>query len=711
MDLSTYANTTRVENVRTPSATLGAATWKSTFQGETESFDGYFIPTTPDVHLAVRSDDGVNLSKNGTALLSNLGTGQHWPADTSFKDLGGGWVQNTPYRLQISYSNPSFMGDDADGISLMAYNGTGKTVTVDLEVDGVGEDLEEKDGVFMGVSSPSATAATAGTSTDLKSATLKLKGQGETGTWSLAVPAGLKVWQQVGANWQLVTSGQQSAPVTLPATISLRVEGAQAGAQELTGNFQLTAPQAAQAIGDKAKITVVGVQIEKCSNTFVPRGGSQDNSVQLKATVTPNTLKGKFRFTLFEVSNEPGYCLNAPLTLPATGEDSATWKDLQFPDQTGFTLSGSNSVAETTANNLTEQIVTVKCTDYGAYGKLGVRFILPNNVELVAKEAGDTKGYTNIPLDDNDNHIADSMGQDNGPMPAIVVPGAPTTTFAADDDNDINPAGANVDGDGISRYEEYRGFMVQGAYTRLSTLKKDVFFCNVDVADAGSYGFFTEGNLTAPTHSVRVSEYIDSMMAPKYRVVNFNSGTAHATDQQAIRVTNGGSNGIIWGMSLASGPWVPNLQSYCYVYVDRVKSGTKISGVGGVTSSATTIPAANTSVYRRSGTLLVEDEQVTYTGVAGSSFTGCVRGANGTIPAPHANNVKINFFVSESDFLKRVLAHEAGHLIGLGDPHPPAADQNVMSDPTNAGTQLFDGFWSSFVGTNSSVTGNLRVKN
>ncbi|MEI6564745.1 MAG: hypothetical protein WCO42_10620, partial [bacterium] len=138
--------------------------------------------------------------------------------------------------------------------------------------------------------------------------------------------------------------------------------------------------------------TVIKVVLEKCPATFEPKGGNEDNTVQIKAKVLPDSIKGRFRFLLHGVSTEPGYCLNAPKIVPGSGEDSASWDDLQFlPGQSGFTISDSG--AETVANNLSDATVTVKCFDYGAYGKIMVEFTTQDGgLTCIGKEEGGGEG-------------------------------------------------------------------------------------------------------------------------------------------------------------------------------------------------------------------------------------------------------------------------------------------------------------------------------
>ncbi|GAB4332508.1 MAG: hypothetical protein Kow0099_04270 [Candidatus Abyssubacteria bacterium] len=72
---------------------------------------------------------------------------------------------------------------------------------------------------------------------------------------------------------------------------------------------------------------------------------------------------------------------------------------------------------------------------------------------------------------------------------------------------------------------------------------------------------------------------------------------------------------------------------------------------GSILSNDTTIEVDDTTSFPASGTLLIEDEQVTYTGVTDNVFTGCVRGANSTVAADHLNRREVIEYMTEHVFL------------------------------------------------------------
>jgi predicted Zn-dependent protease with MMP-like domain len=314
-------------------------------------------------------------------------------------------------------------------------------------------------------------------------------------------------------------------------------------------------------------VTVVKLEIEKCASDYLPQGGSNDNTTTIRAFVTPSTVEGKFKFTLFDVSDEKGYCLNAPTNLPASGEDSDSWKDFQFPSQTGFTISGSDSnIAETVASDLNEATVTIKSFDYGSFGKIKAEFTKQDySFTCIAKETGGINEYTRLPADSNSNSIADSWSGDAGPS------GNSDATY--DDDN--SPTNGYTTGDGLSRYEEYRGFNVNGNHVRTIPTIKDVFIC--DVGNAFGSSRDDVGQLGCDTHWIQSNEWdgASSDESPTLQHINFNceSHRGRTYLQRALRIIDGGNDGTsTWGMALHYLPRCPNNTIMAVVYTGNINA-------------------------------------------------------------------------------------------------------------------------------------------
>jgi len=62
---------------------------------------------------------------------------------------------------------------------------------------------------------------------------------------------------------------------------------------------------------------------------------------------------------------------------------------------------------------------------------------------------------------------------------------------------------------------------------------------------------------------------------------------------------------------------------------------------GAINASATTITVDSTAGFSTTGTILIDQELITYTGKTGTTFTGCTRGTNGTTAASHNDNATV----------------------------------------------------------------------
>lgn len=75
-----------------------------------------------------------------------------------------------------------------------------------------------------------------------------------------------------------------------------------------------------------------------------------------------------------------------------------------------------------------------------------------------------------------------------------------------------------------------------------------------------------------------------------------------------------------------------------------------------ISSGATTIPLINAISYPSTGTVIIDAEQIIYTGVTATSLTGCTRGANGTVATSHAIYAAVPTYSPN-----QILYHEIGY--------------------------------------------------
>jgi hypothetical protein len=88
-----------------------------------------------------------------------------------------------------------------------------------------------------------------------------------------------------------------------------------------------------------------------------------------------------------------------------------------------------------------------------------------------------------------------------------------------------------------------------------------------------------------------------------------------------------------------------------------------------VDASVTSIPLINASSYPNAGTIVIDSEEITYTGKSSNALTGCVRGANGTVAASH-----IAYTLVTLPAPNQVMFHEVGwDDVSTGEAEPITA--------------------------------------
>lgn len=146
-----------------------------------------------------------------------------------------------------------------------------------------------------------------------------------------------------------------------------------------------------------------------------------------------------FDIDLKDVSNNPGVCMNYPK--PGAGATNG----LYFPktQPPGITYIDEQHVK--TSGSVVEATVTVYARDTGAYGSIEAK---SENLKLTATDSRTGKQIMSIPMDDDNNHIADVWEKNNN------VTGKDATW-----DECNTPSGMKKTGDGMSLYDKYRGVL------------------------------------------------------------------------------------------------------------------------------------------------------------------------------------------------------------------------------------------------------------
>lgn len=268
----------------------------------------------------------------------------------------------------------------------------------------------------------------------------------------------------------------------------------------------------------------------------------QDNGKPRKLTVKVKmepknagdpTPKGAFDLYLHNVSAVPGDCMNWPADNPSTEPD------IKFsPDMPGVLIDPLDPThATTTHDDLSEMDVIVETTDYGAWGELEVRC---EAMGLKAKYADTGEELLRIPYDTNKNHIADAWEDDNG-----------VKDKAAKSDEDATPAGDGDPGDGLTIYEEYRGFYVDGKHLRTDPKVKDLFVANELGEDAVSGMQLLEGMSQLKVHG----KLTTAELGPDRIINRYNDAPSHVVDQHGLKIVASPVPGM--SMARGTGPGTP----------------------------------------------------------------------------------------------------------------------------------------------------------
>lgn len=144
--------------------------------------------------------------------------------------------------------------------------------------------------------------------------------------------------------------------------------------------------------------------------------------------------------------------------------------------------------------------------------------------------------------------------------------------------------------------------------------------------DAVSLG----GNITA------------AVLNKEYEVTVINSNTYTIT---VDAVANGSDTGNGGANTFAAYQINPGLQIFTALtgWGSGLWGGFVIGGStnqlnGAINNAVTTIVVDSTTGFPTAGILLIDQELITYTGKTPTTFTGCVRGTNGTVAASHLDN-------------------------------------------------------------------------
>jgi hypothetical protein len=300
--------------------------------------------------------------------------------------------------------------------------------------------------------------------------------------------------------------------------------------------------------------------LPKASTSGSNPGNNIDFEVKIidkKTGEEPEDKTAYFQCDLSDVTKEPGSCMNST--------SKATEPDLKFlkSDNPEMETIPSNGQTATSKKELKSCNVSVSCYDGAAYGRLKVEAHLDDGRVVLAHVEGKSGGMdVTIPYDDNDNKIADTWEDSKG-----VKGKSPSV------DDDEQPLGDHDNGDGLTIWEEYRGFMEDGKYIRTDPKKKDLFICDT-IGGKCKRAINRFAALTKlDVHDKLTVEELDAS-----RIINRNrsADAPHVVDQHGIIIETWGTKGTCMA---AGGPGTP--KSITQVLIDSTLSETVTKKLGG----------------------------------------------------------------------------------------------------------------------------------
>ncbi|NLJ26378.1 MAG: hypothetical protein GX354_13295, partial [Firmicutes bacterium] len=269
------------------------------------------------------------------------------------------------------------------------------------------------------------------------------------------------------------------------------------------------------------------------------RGNSIEFYVELRDKTHPGQYlpeqEAKFEFKLVDTSREAGICLNYP-----SKDKAQKTYDLRLSPDSGLIVSEDGQSAHT-ENYERAAVVLIDSFDWGAYGRLQVTATTKDGQTLVGYlEHNEAQKEVTIPLDQNNNHIADCWEKGHNLY---------DQSLPSDWDESPKPEKQKANGDGFSLFEKYRGFWTRVAGTneffheRLDPNRKYLFVYDPN-------GIVEKMEMSPHTRKLRFSiftrlrlRFIDDQhwtgsgsSSEGKRIVNFNGGYGHATDQHAVHV-------------------------------------------------------------------------------------------------------------------------------------------------------------------------------
>jgi hypothetical protein len=424
-------------------------------------------------------------------------------------------------------------------------------------------------------------------------------------------------------------------------SITVKIDDIPRAVDPATGEEVDTHNDEPPAVSDPAKLTVWEFEIDPPYIDARPVDQYREGQALYTFTATfepgvdhnGNPMVTQIEFRL-NSSREPGFCINATREEGSWTDTTANDNDLKFvPNQTGLEIRAPEGttnynqaiyiVPQPPPSTVTVS-VRVVCLDYGAHGSItAIAYGVPSPKPPIARWKGTLiQRAAQIPkdqrngldddgdgepdedlingLDDDGDGRIDEEANGNGIWDGWEFEGP------ARDDNDAEPQGDGTLGDGLSRYEEYRGVMVsvrdagEGAtydsnellnntfWTELNPRQKDMFVAvfgfTLIIRSRATIGYFPGAGMP-PVHILHQFNLI-TLLNNDLGQVNFYSSD-HCQICNFPHRIQGVYAALIYDESGLEPPgplgetsshiWSPPVR--CYIYTRRIEENANRVGV------------------------------------------------------------------------------------------------------------------------------------
>jgi len=302
--------------------------------------------------------------------------------------------------------------------------------------------------------------------------------------------------------------------------------------------------------------------LEKTPKEWIPNPKTEEAAV---IKVTGDGLNGekvRIRFTLYEVTKEKGTCLNS--------QDNNTELDLQF--DTGKSKTRFKESEETedgwiieTANKVLNASVGVFALDWGAWGKLKAEIEIDEDEDIwLPIYCSEGEGYITIPLDERggiENKIADQFEINYSLTEGIQT--------MQDDE------GSMKRGDGLTAYEEYRGFMIEadggdGGFHIYTNPEKYINVFVYPDGDGQINNIIFDGEIINNEIMINIIESEVDYVSSTVRKINPNRGDWSVCEQHGLRLIHKNLEPRVLGEAKVAEPYAPKNTDYVAIDLNKV---------------------------------------------------------------------------------------------------------------------------------------------